>query len=28
MVALFSGLDGDKFDRQYGDTVLVRRIVR
>ncbi len=28
MVALFSGLDGDKFDRQYGDTVLFRRIVR
>ncbi|MCY4024661.1 MAG: ABC transporter ATP-binding protein [Anaerolineaceae bacterium] len=27
MVALFSGLDGDKFDRQYGDTVLFRRIV-
>lgn len=28
MVALFSGLDGDKFDRQYGDVVLFRRIVR
>lgn len=28
MVALFSGLDGDKFDRQYGDVALFRRIVR
>ncbi len=27
MVALFSGLDGDKFDRQYGDGVLFRRIL-
>lgn len=28
MVALFSGLDGDRFDRQYGDFALFRRIVR
>lgn len=28
MVALFSGLDGDRFDRQYGDVALFRRIVR
>lgn len=27
MVALFSGLDGDKFDRQYGDLALFRRIL-
>ena len=27
MVALFSGLDGDKFDRQYSDGVLFRRIL-
>ncbi len=28
MVAIFSGLEGDKFDRQYGDAALFRRIVR
>ena len=28
MVALFSGLDGDRFDRQYSDSQLFRRILR
>ncbi len=28
MVALFSGLDGDKFDRQYNDSDLFRRILK
>lgn len=28
MVALFSGLDGDKFDRQYKDSDLFRRILK